>query len=35
MREENRLRVFENMERRMIYGPYRYEVTGVLIKRHN
>jgi hypothetical protein len=29
MREENRLRVFQNMELRMIYGSFREEVTGV------
>jgi hypothetical protein len=35
MREENRLRVFENRKLSMIYGPYRDEVIGVWIKRHN
>ena len=28
MREERKLRVFENMVLRRIFGPRRYEVTG-------
>jgi hypothetical protein len=28
LREENRLRVFENRVLRRIFGPKRYEVTG-------
>jgi hypothetical protein len=35
MREEKRLRVFEERKLRIIYGPHRDEVTGVWIKRHN
>jgi hypothetical protein len=29
MREEHRLRVFEDRVLRRIFGPTRYEVTGV------
>ena len=35
VREELRLRVFENRVLRMIFGPKRDEVTGVLKKQHN
>jgi hypothetical protein len=35
MREERRLRVFENMVLRRIFGPKRDEVTGELRKLHN
>jgi hypothetical protein len=28
LREEMKLRVFENMELRRIFGPRRFEVTG-------
>jgi hypothetical protein len=35
MREERKLRVFENRKLRVIHGPYRDEVRGVWIKRHN
>ena len=35
MREELRLRVFENMVLRGIYGPKRDEVTGEWRKVHN
>jgi hypothetical protein len=28
LREENRVRVFENRVKRKIFGPKRYEVTG-------
>ena len=33
--EERRLRVLENMVLRRIFGPERYEVTGVWRKLHN
>jgi hypothetical protein len=35
MREEHRLRVFENRVLRNIFGPKRDEVTGVWKKLHN
>jgi hypothetical protein len=35
LREENRLRVFENRVLRRIFGPKRDEVTGELRKLHN
>ena len=35
MREERRLRVFENRVLRRIFGPKRDEVTGELRKLHN
>jgi len=35
LREERRLRVFENRVLRRIFGPNRYEVTGEWRKRHN
>jgi hypothetical protein len=35
MREERRLRVFENRALRRIFGPKRDEVTGEWIKLHN
>jgi hypothetical protein len=35
LKEENRLRVFENMVIRRIFGPKRNEVTGEWIKLHN
>jgi len=35
LREERRLRVFENRVLRRIFGPKRDEVTGELIKLHN
>ena len=35
MREERRLRVFENRALRRIFGPKRYEVTGKWRKLHN
>ena len=35
LREERRLRVFENRALRRIYGPRRDEVTGELRKPHN
>jgi hypothetical protein len=35
LREENRLRVFENRVLRRIFGPRRYEVTGDWRKLHN
>jgi hypothetical protein len=35
LREEHRLRVFENMVRRRIFGPKRDEVTGEWRKLHN
>ena len=35
LREENRLRVFENSVLRRIFGPKRDEVTGVWRKLHN
>jgi hypothetical protein len=35
LREENRLRVFENRVLRRIFGPKRDEVTGGWIKLHN
>jgi hypothetical protein len=35
LREERRLRMFENMMLRRIYRPKRYEVTGELRKLHN
>jgi hypothetical protein len=34
-REEHRLRVFENMVLRRIFGPRREEVTGGWRKPHN
>jgi len=35
LREERRLRVFENRVLRRIFGPKRDDVTGELIKLHN
>jgi len=35
LREERRLRVFENRVLRRIFGPTRDEVSGELIKLHN
>jgi hypothetical protein len=35
LREEHRLRVFENKVLRRIFGPKRDEVTGGWRKRHN
>jgi hypothetical protein len=35
LREEHRLRVFENMVLRRIFGPERDEVTGDWRKMHN
>jgi hypothetical protein len=35
LREEHRLRVFENMVLRRIFGPKRDDVTGDLRKVHN
>jgi hypothetical protein len=35
IREENRLRVFENRVLRRIFGPKRDEVTGEWVKLHN
>jgi len=35
LRDEYRLRVFENREMRKIFGPNRAEVTGELRKLHN
>ena len=35
LREERRMRVFENMVLRRIFGPKRGEVTGVYRKQHN
>ena len=35
LREERRLRVFENRVLRGIFGPSRYEVTGEWRKLHN
>jgi hypothetical protein len=35
IREEHRLRVFENRVLRRIFGPKRDEVTGEWIKLHN
>ena len=35
MREERRLRLFENRKLRRIFGPSRYEVTGEWRKLHN
>jgi hypothetical protein len=35
LREERRLRVFENRVFRRIFGPKRDEVTGEWRKRHN
>jgi hypothetical protein len=35
LREEHRLRVFENRVLRKIFGPKRDEVTGEWIKLHN
>jgi hypothetical protein len=35
LREERRLRVFENRVLSRVYGPKRDEVTGVWRKRHN
>ena len=35
LREERRLRVFENGVLRRIFGPKREEVTGECIKLHN
>jgi hypothetical protein len=35
LREEHRLRVFENRELRRIFGPKRDEVTGEWRKLHN
>jgi len=35
LREERKLRVFENMVLRIIFGPRRDEVTGVWRRLHN
>jgi hypothetical protein len=35
LREERRLRVFENMVLRKVFGPKRDEVTGEWRKMHN
>jgi len=35
LREERKLRVFENMVLRRIFGPRRNEVTGELMRLHN
>jgi len=35
LREERKLRVFENMVLRRIFGPRRDEVTGEWIRLHN
>jgi len=35
LREERKLRVFENMVLRRIFGPRRDEVTGVWRRLHN
>ena len=35
LREEHKLRVFENMVLRRIFGPERDEVTGKWTKLHN
>ena len=35
LREERKLRVFEHMVLRRIFGPMRYEVTGEWRKLHN
>jgi hypothetical protein len=35
LREERRLRVFENRVLRKVFGPKRYEVTGEGRKLHN
>jgi len=35
LREEQRLRVFENRVLKRIFGPKRYEVTGEWKKIHN
>jgi hypothetical protein len=35
LREEHKLRVFENTVLRRIFGPKRDEMTGYLRKRHN
>ena len=35
MREQRRLRVFENRVLRRIFGPKRYKVTGEWRKLHN
>jgi hypothetical protein len=35
LREEHRLKVFENGVLRRIFGPKRYEVTGEWRKLHN
>jgi len=35
LREERRLRVFENRVLRRVFGPKRYEVTGEWRKSHN
>jgi hypothetical protein len=35
LREERRLRVFENKVLRRIFGPRRYEVTGEWRRLHN
>jgi hypothetical protein len=35
LREEHRLRVFENRELSMVFGPKRDEVTGEWRKLHN
>jgi hypothetical protein len=35
LREEHRLRLFENRVLRRIFGPKRYEVTGELRRLHN
>jgi hypothetical protein len=35
LREEGRLRVFENRMLRRIFGPERYEVTSEWRKQHN
>ena len=35
LREERKLRVFENLVLRRIFGPMRYEVTGERMRLHN
>jgi hypothetical protein len=35
LREEHRLRVFENRVSKKIFGPKRVDVTGEWIKLHN
>ena len=35
LREERKLRVFENMVLRTIFGPRRYEIPGEWMRLHN